>query len=36
MPFGKLTVICGLALEAWLMVFTLVAGLRVLAMTLAG
>lgn len=35
MYFGKLTIICGLALEAWLLVFTIAAGLQFLALNLA-
>lgn len=34
MYFGKLTVIFGLAIEAWLLVFTIAAGLQFLFLTL--
>lgn len=36
MQFGRLAVICGLAIEAWMIVFTTAAGLQLLALSLIG
>ena len=36
MYYGKLAVICGLALEAWMLIFVFAAGMQLLALMLIG